>query len=177
MSDAIDTKQTGDIEIDGMSLVYAALKDLEKDQQQRILSWVADRLALGTASLGNTRSANIGSYDETPPGQFADIAGLYDAAGPKTDSQRALVAAYWFQVIEKQPSLDAHALNSALKNLGHGLSNITDALSSLMKRKPSLALQTQKMGKSRQARKKYKLTTAGVRVVESMIRGSHAEEE
>jgi hypothetical protein len=68
-------------------------------------------------------------------------------------------------------------LNTNLKNLGHGLSNVTDALTSLINRKPSFVLQTAKSGKSRQARKKYKLTRAGLDEVRRMIQGQEQSQE
>jgi hypothetical protein len=37
--------------------------------------------------------------------------------------------------------------------------------------KPALVLQLKKAGKSRQARKTYKVTVAGVKAVEAMLRG------
>jgi hypothetical protein len=55
--------------------------------------------------------------------------------------------------------------------LGHGLINITAALDDLREAKPALVLQVGKSGKSRQARKTYKLTIAGIKSVEEMIGG------
>ena len=72
---------------------------------------------------------------------------------------------------EGQVEFTAQLVNSKLKDLGYGVSNITDAFTTLMKRRPSLVMQTAKQGKSRQARKRYKLTRAGQDEVERMIRG------
>jgi DNA-binding PadR family transcriptional regulator len=47
----------------------------------------------------------------------------------------------------------------------------------LMKRKPSLVMQTAKAGRSAQARKTYKLTAAGVREVKAMIAGASEENQ
>jgi DNA-binding PadR family transcriptional regulator len=65
--------------------------------------------------------------------------------------------------------LEGFTLNKELKNLGHGVSNITSALDTLMSRKPALVIQTKKSGTSKQARKKYKLTLEGLRAVERMV--------
>jgi hypothetical protein len=62
-------------------------------------------------------------------------------------------------------------VNKELKNLGEGILNITSALDALKAQKPALALQLKKAGKSRQARKTYKVTVAGLKFVENMIRG------
>jgi hypothetical protein len=105
-------------------------------------------------------------------GELEDIADLYDAANPKTDAKRALIAGYWLSVGEGKTEFTGQAANTHLKNLGHGVSNITVALSQLKGQKPSLVMQTAKSGKSKQARKKYKLTTAGVSEVKAMLSAS-----
>ena len=91
---------------------------------------------------------------------------LFNAVGPKTEPEKALVVGYWVQVVEGQADFGSQQINGMLKDMGHGVSNITDVLSSLMNRRPSLVMQTKKVGTSRQARKRYRLTVAGVQEVE-----------
>ena len=55
-----------------------------------------------------------------------------------------------------------------LKNLGHGIPNVTKALDSLKGQSPALALQLKKAGTSQQARKTYKITVAGIKQIEAM---------
>ena len=98
-----------------------------------------------------------------------DIADLYAAAEPKGDAEKALVAAYWVQQIKGSGDFDAATINKELKHLGHGVGNITAALGSLIARKPNLVIQTRKAGTSQQARKRYKLTTEGLKYVDNMI--------
>ena len=86
------------------------------------------------------------------------------------DSERALVAAYWFQYLGGVSDFDSATLNKELKHLGHQSSNITTALTSLMSKKPQLVIQTRKSGASKQARKKYKLTNEGIKQVQRMLR-------
>ena len=80
-----------------------------------------------------------------------------------------LVAGYWLQAIKGEPSFQALELNKELKNLGHPIGNVTDALTSNKDRKPSRILQLRKAGSSRQARKTYKLTHEGLIFVQGMI--------
>jgi hypothetical protein len=110
----------------------------------------------------------------TTQGDYEDLADLYNAANPTSDVQRALVAGYWFQVVEGNTTFASQTLNTALKDLGHGLSNITKALTALQQQRPALASQVKKAGKSRQARKVYKLTRAGITEVERMLAGDFA---
>ena len=100
-------------------------------------------------------------------GAFVD---LFDAATPKTDPERALIGAYWFQVVGGASDFQSQQVNEALKDVGHGVGNITDALSKLQRRKPALVRQVAKSGRTRQARKRYKITSAGIGAVHGMTR-------
>ena len=103
--------------------------------------------------------------------RFEAFAELFEATNPSTEREKGLVAAYWAQICQAQPSFGSQALNDALKDLGHGVGNITDALSALKDERPALLLQLKKSGTSKQARKTYKLTQEGIRRVQSMIVG------
>jgi len=105
------------------------------------------------------------------PVNYSSFAELFDAALPKSNADRALVAGYWLQVCQGAESFGGQAVNTELKHLGEAIANITNALESLKTQKPALALQLKKSGKSQQARKSYKITVAGVRAVEAMING------
>ena len=82
-----------------------------------------------------------------------DIAELYAAAAPESEFDKALVAGYWFQFVDGRPEFGSQEINSALKNLGHPIKNITSAFDSLKSRKPASVMQVKKSGSSRQARK------------------------
>jgi len=102
---------------------------------------------------------------------FSSFAELYDAAQPKSQSDKALVAGYWLQQSLGGDNFDSFSINKELKNLGEGVPNITSALDTLKGQKPALVLQLKKSGKSRQARKTYKVTVAGLKNVENMLGG------
>ncbi len=88
-------------------------------------------------------------------------------AAPRTDPERALVAAYWAS--RDKRDFRAQEINGLLKDLGFGLSNVTDALNSLMTRKPNEVMQTRKSGAARQSRKDYRLTQAGKSRLREML--------
>jgi hypothetical protein len=92
-------------------------------------------------------------------------------------SEKVLVTGFWFQEILGQTDLDAQQINGELKQLGHGILNITMAFGELMNRKPQLAIQTRKSGSSKQARKRYRLTREGLNRVKAMVRGESANGE
>ncbi|HWB55126.1 MAG TPA: hypothetical protein VG722_13070 [Tepidisphaeraceae bacterium] len=156
-----------DQEIAAMSAVSKALVGLEQEAVNRVLHWAADRYKV--VLNGTSRKSSGGKADVIAVQQWDDLASLFAAADPKTDGDKALVVGYWHQIIQGQPDFEAQPVNTGLKHMGHGVTNITVAFSSLMNRKPSLIIQVQKTGSSKQARKKYKLTTAGVAEVERLL--------
>lgn len=164
-----------DPELKAMTSVAAALEKLEPDVTARVLRWAGERYGVKMP----TPAAEVlpaAAGDATSEGEYADVASLMDATNPKYGSDRALVATYWFQVVKKEPNVTGQQINDELKNLGHGLSNVTDAFNTLIQRKPALAQQVQKSGRSQQARKRYRLTEAGIRQVRAMIAGQASEE-
>lgn len=169
-----------DLEITAMSAITSALLPLGPDQQARVLRWAADRFSVRDIKTG---AASTPVFDdtavETPPDAtrrlYNSIDELFESGVAKTNSQKALLAAYWFQVVQGGGTFQSFTLNAALKNMGQGIPNITDALGSAEAQKPALVMQTGKTGKARQARKTYKLTTAGVKAVEAMLADANVD--
>jgi hypothetical protein len=155
-------------EVDAIVAVDNALAELDEDAAVRVLRWAADKYG-GDIEEEPAPVALASETAQPDPSQFGEIADLMAAAGPSNGIERVLVATYWFQAINDQPSVTGQQVNNELKNLGHAMGNITDAFSGLIKRKPQLAMQVEKSGSSRQARKKYKLTIAGINQVKQML--------
>ena len=165
-----------DTELEAMSAVHDALSPLDEDARGRVLRWAADKYAianLGSSSTGDDVHDESGDEDQST---FRDVGDLMHAAQAANGPERALAVAYWFQEVEGRDGWGGGELNDALKNLGHGLANVTKTLDSLKARKPALVMQVGKSGRSRQARKTYKLTVAGIREVRTMLARSASEE-
>ena len=165
-----------DKELAAMSVITGALEQFEEGEEAavaRIIQWAAARYGVTNIVSLAAVSAGSGTGNGRPGdgGEFEDLVDLFHAASPRTDPERALVGGYWITVGESQVEFTAQLVNSKLKDLGHGVGNITDAFSSLIKRRPSLVMQTAKTGTSRQARKRYKLTRAGLDQVSRMLQG------
>lgn len=164
-----------------MQTVYNALEPLPPDARQRVMDYINSRLEISTSpgrtssnsgqepDKGNQDSTNV--VEEVDTKKFDTIADLYDAFQPKSQADKALVAGYWKQVLEGNKDFDAQSANTLLKDLGYGISNITNAIEGLKTQTPALVIQTKKSGSSQQARKTYKVTDAGKKYVESMISG------
>lgn len=166
-----------DNELEAMQAVHAALADLDEPARARVVAWAASKFEIQPAAVKLTGQSGAHVEDNDAGDRaFADIGDLVDAAQPSDGPERALVAGYWFQEIEGRDGWGGGDVNNALKNLGHPLANVTKTLNSLRGRKPSLVMQVGKSGRSAQARKTYKLTTAGVREVTKMLAGRAVDE-
>jgi hypothetical protein len=169
-------------ELKAMAQVEAALKGLAEDEQSRVMQWAISRFRGGIALVdSNTdkrnRDGQLSNSAESVPATESsdDFPTFYDAASPKTDPEKALVCAYWLQYKEGASDVEAQRVNTSLKHLGHGVSNITRAFEGLKSQKPALIVQTRKEGTSQQARKKFKVTAEGKKTVERMLNRSGTE--
>lgn len=171
-----------DPEIQAMAKITEILGGLEPTVQKRVLHWAANRYSVQIPSPSATSKEIDKSKDNDLAGngadaEFKELPDLYTAAKPSTDAEKALIVGYWFQAIQGQNDLDAQQINTQLKHLGYGVTNITSALNDLINRKPQLVIQTHKSGKSKQARKKYKLTQEGIKLVKTMLAGQNQPPE
>ncbi len=148
----------------------------------RVLGWANERYGHKAASFHGTSvrlQPAFGSQSQSVQAgvnEFAGVADLFSAAAPQTDADKALVVAYWVQERDGEAEWNSIGVNNTLKHLGHGVGNITEALDALIQQKPQLAIQTRKTGKTRQARKLYKLTTEGLKRVREMLAQAGAAE-
>ena len=162
-----------------MSSLTKALDDLDEEVRARVLRWASERYGV-SAAAPRLRTPDAGGASNAPDPsmlEFPDVAALMDATSPKTGVDRALVAGYWFQALKGESDFTGQAVNDELKHLGVGLPNVTDSFNTLMRRKPALAMQVQKSGRSKQARKRYRLTEAGLRRVRALMVGASTEAE
>ena len=172
------TKSEYSGEVGAMAAIESAFANLDDEAKGRVLRWAADRFGLAPKIAASAATAmiptavNATHAKELAPSELAD---LYAAATPHTEAEKALVVAYWLQFVKGQPDLESQQINGELKQLGHGVANITQALEVLKRQKPQLVVQTRKEGTTRQARKKYRVTEEGKKVVQQMASGNRSE--
>src|SRR5690242_3808233 len=132
-------------ETKAIGAIAGILDGLQEDQRGRVIRYVVERfnIAGGQGNKNLAGGSKVVSQVD-PPAEFEDFASLVDATHPDTDAMRALVAGYWLQVCQGDPSFDAQSANTELKHLGHPSSNITMALGALINQKPALVLQLRK---------------------------------
>ena len=177
-----DAAMTAAKELDAMKRIVAILdefEDGEAEARARVVQWIAG--LYGGPGTGNAPPAGIPAAPHAQqPNEddgVLDLADLFDAAGPQTDADRALVVGYWLTESEGKSDFTSQEVHSQLKNFGYPVANITSVFTGLMKRKPALAMQTAKSGTSRQARKRYKLTRAGHDAVGRKLLGERESED
>ena len=169
-------------EFEAIQVVHGALEPLNSEAKTRVLTYVANLLGIDARVMASRPASTTSEADDEGPNRnagqpkeqtrtFGSFAELYAAAEPKTNGEKALVAGYWLQVCKGEESFTGASVNKELNNLGHKLANVTDSIDSAKNRKPMLMLQTRKSGSSRQARKLYQVSQAGVNRIEEMIGG------
>lgn len=164
-----------------LSNAMSPFGDDDRAVVQRILAWFNSRYGHATQKAAAVTSTQVeGGIRNSEVGtkrQFNSAAELYDSVGPEAAYEKAVTVGYWLQVCNAQQDFTGLDVNSTLKHMGHGITNITDSFNTAKERKPALVMQTQKSGSSQQARKMYRLTLAGIRWVESRLDGAVATNE
>jgi hypothetical protein len=159
-----------DLEIAAMAELARTLSPLSPEAKARVLAWACSHFEVTVSPIRDERMRPT-RQPAGAPNDFDDAAALFAAANPTTNGDKALVIGYWFQQIEGNKDLDAQQVNTQLKQLGHGIANITGAFNDLMGTMPKLAIQVRKGGATRQARKRYRITTEGLKRVADLLAG------
>ncbi|MBD3276355.1 MAG: hypothetical protein GF372_13645 [Candidatus Marinimicrobia bacterium] len=166
-------------EIEVMRDINRLLNNLESSQRSRIVRWLYDKYVVEneSASLPSKADDNAQSMSgetqlDLQKGQepkHRNFADFFAAVNPQTDSERALISSYWLQVKEGKEHVRAYDVNALLKDLGHPINNITRAFDHLQSKSPQLIMQVRKKGRSQQARKRYRVTQAGIDKITEML--------
>ena len=178
MPDTTGSDRSKELEV--MGKIASALKQLGDDDSalRRVLGWAADAHGVNL-KLARPQGAVTPGISGAPldSGEYEELAALFAASRPSTEPEKVLVVAYWFTRIKNQVDIESQQVNTELKQMGEGCKNITMPFTALLGRKPQLIIQTRKEGTARQARKKFKLTTAGIKEVERMLATVASEDE
>jgi hypothetical protein len=161
-------ESVADPELHALSTISSLLAELSEASQARIVTWISSRFQIQGGTSGASRDSGTAGF-AGPTKEFSDVATLFVAANPATGSEKALVVALWLQEYLHHDEWEGFAINTELKHLGHGLKNVTDALNALIEHRPQLVVQLRKSGKTKQARKRYKLTAEGIRRARQMV--------
>ena len=134
-------------------------------------------------AFGSSEAPSAGSPGPRPRGRpradassggredAGDLASLLTRWSPTTMSDKALLGAYYLTRARGEDTVTSQAINSELKRNGLAISNITRAIEANMRPDRPLMVQEKKMGSTKQARKQYRITPAGVEAVERKLQG------
>lgn len=163
-----------DPELLAMAKASQAIGGLEDDAaKQRVIDWLTQKFGLTSTPTKTTNDEQqveqgVGTSGAKQYGEFAE---LFNAFSPESDTERLLVGAYWFQVIEGNDSWYSVSINKLLKPTGYGIGKIARVLSGALKQKPAKVIQLKRNGSNQQAKKACKLTTEGIAFVENRLKG------
>jgi hypothetical protein len=177
-----------DPEIEAISKCHELIKVLDNEAKMRVIKWLVDKFELTSDLQKGAFSSKTNNYEDVHPEEllllpdkhksnnsnssiadFETVADFFSHVHPSTDHEKALVVAAYLQEKNRLDDLTGGEIQKELKHLGHGVANITTSIGVLEKKKPKLMIQTRKEGKSKQARKKYKVTMEGFNSVKEMM--------
>lgn len=178
-----------DRELQAMSQVNVALKDLSEEERYRVMQWAANKylqsavpmklagpVATTPATMLDaevTMANDDGDEEHAEATTYDTFAEMLDASGADTDAERFLVAAYWLQITNEQASWKSFEINKLLKDTGKQINTIGNAVRDLTKKsktKPALVVQVSKnTSSSGKGSKVLKLTSEGVKKTKTML--------
>ncbi|MCF8363758.1 MAG: hypothetical protein K9G70_14160 [Prolixibacteraceae bacterium] len=182
-----------DPEIEAISKSYDVLKDLDDNSKKRVIQWLVSKFNLADEFYSSkvhfkkneepkvlTHKANneeqeeieaevVGSTNEEEIEYYSSVADFFAKINPSSGSKKALTIATYLQVTKNLPDITGYEINKELKHLGHASKNITVDIKNLIQTKPQLMIQTRKDGTSQQAKKKYKVTDAGLKHIKEIL--------
>src|SRR6266542_5173174 len=98
-----------DAEIAAMAALKKLLDPLDDNTKERVLRWGAERFQLGIGVVKRkSADTNYRDRNEDNTNKYGTFAELFDAARPRSGSERGLVAGYWFQVVKGQATFSGN---------------------------------------------------------------------
>lgn len=165
-----------DIELKVMSWCYSLLSDLKDDKEalSRVLHWLSKKLeitnVINTTDMNQKNQPHSHSQlNREELWSFETLADIFAEISPTTENDKVLVASAYLQNRDQLTEFTSAIVQTELTHLWHGISNITRTFDNLLAQKPAVVIQTRKEWKSKQARKKYKVTVEWMKLVKSRL--------
>lgn len=189
-----------DPEISAMNEALDALKNLDNGQRKRVVDWITARYRLNEVSKFQspmeekvTEAVEIIQPAEVPavskrgrkPGakKLGGVAGekditdyetvldLFSESNVKKVSSKILLMAAYLQEKLKFEEISSFDINSRLKRIKHGVTNISSAINGLVKKRPQLLAVVEKPGEEEKpSRRKFRVTEEGLRMVKTFLK-------
>jgi len=175
-----------DREIQVISKVNAALKDLTEDERYRVIQWVANKYVQNAAPLKVAGPVEVnpsvsmieGSVDiENAHGQaelqdYDTFAELLEATGAEAQADLLIAAGYWLQVIKGAAQWTAREANKLLKPTGLGIDRMDNLVPKVIGEKPKRLIQVAKnKSATEHGHRQLKLTDIGINWIRGQLSG------
>jgi hypothetical protein len=175
-----------DPELHAMGLVFGALKNLDNDQQRRVLRWVKDRLEspepTGIVStdadtpddmpihmIANSQDSEPKIPEQKDIRHYDTVMDLFSDATAKKSTSKVLLMASYLQERHSFKEITSYEINFRLKRIGHKVTNISSLINSLLNRRPHLLIQVGADTHKKQARRKFRVTEDGLKEARSFL--------
>jgi hypothetical protein len=190
-----------DPEISAMNETLDALKTLNNGQRKRVIDWITARYRLnevGTFSIqeeeeqaeseeivqpvekqvGKKRGRKPGPKkaqaavaDKSDINSYETVLDLFSNANVKKVSSKILLMSAYLQEKLKFTEISSFDINSRLKRIKHGVSNISTAINGLLKKNPQLLVEVEKPGEEgKSTRKKFRVTEEGLKLAKTFLK-------
>lgn len=170
-------------ELQAMSQVFEALKDLDNGQRQRIINWVTDRLkSPPTETSPSSDVSHMKDYDSSRyktrtsgPKKIADfetVLDLFSAASVKKSTSKVLLMAAYLQERHNYKEIGSYDINFRLKRIGYKVTNISSLINGLLNRKPHLLVQVGTEEHQKRGRRKFQVTVEGLKIASGYLKSS-----
>jgi hypothetical protein len=103
--------------------------------------------------------------------RFKSIENLFLGANTDTVASRIILAAAFLQEKMNYTELSSYDINSRLKKMGYGVTNITNAINGLLNKRIPLMEQTRKEGDTKQSKRKFVVTEEGLKLAKTYLKG------
>lgn len=189
-----------DPEISAMNEALDALKNLDNGQRKRVVDWITARYRLNEVSKFQSpmeekvqEAVEIIQPEEIPtvskrgrkpkikklggvPGEkditdYETVLDLFSESNVKKVSSKILLMAAYLQEKLKFEEISSFDINSRLKRIKHGVTNISSAINGLVKKKPQLLAVVEKPGEEEKpSRRKFRVTEEGLKLVKTFLK-------
>lgn len=147
-------------ELSAMNQIHGILSELQEAERLRVIAWVSAVFVKNQSA--SVPGASFSSFEEQGTQLTKSLAEKFSEASPSNQAEKVLICAVHLHEINGGTDFASREVNALLRDLGHGIDNITRAFESLVNRRPQLIVQTRKEGRTKQAQKKFRVTEAGL---------------
>ncbi|MCX6583616.1 MAG: hypothetical protein NT166_25865 [Candidatus Aminicenantes bacterium] len=189
-----------DPEISAMNETLDALKTLDNGQRKRVVDWITARYRLTEVSKfqtpeeeKQTEAVDIvqpieipivrrrgrkpgpkkagGDPDEKDIKNYETVLDLFSESSVKKVGPKILLMSAYLQEKLKFEEISSFDINSRLKRIKHGVTNISSAINGLMKKKPQLLTEIEKPGEDgNSSRRKFRVTEEGLKLAKTFLK-------